>query len=197
MFSNNKKGDEEEKKGCGHVCHCENGGEHGEEAEDIKKSLEEEKKKSEEYLNNWKLSMADFQNFKKRQSELFGELVGSANQELILDILPVYDTFSLVVKHIPDDLKDKEWTKGVTQTKAQFWDLLKSKGLEEIKAVGEKFNPAFHEAVETIESEKPEGEVLEEVQKGYTLNGTVIRTAKVKVAKQKNKSVFVKTYSYR
>lgn len=154
----------------------------------LKTQLEEEKKKSEEYLNNWKRAMADFQNFKKRQSELFGELVGAANQELILEILPIFDTFSLAVKHIPEELKNTEWVKGAVQTKAQFWDLLKRNGLEEIKAVGEKFNPAYHEAAETIESEKPEGEILEEVQKGYTLNGTVIRTAKVKVAKKKTEA---------
>lgn len=155
----------------------------------LRKALEEEKKKSEEYLNNWKRAMADFANYKKRQTELFGELVGAANQELILALLPIYDTFSLAVKHIPADLKDAEWTKGVVQIKAQFWDLLKSKGLEEIKSIGEKFNPEFHEAVEMVEMPSDggnsEGEILEEVQKGYTLNGSVIRTAKVKVAKQK------------
>lgn len=162
------------------------------ESVELKKQLEEEKKKSEEYSNNWKRAMADFANYKKRQSELFAELVNSAGQEIIMEILPIYDTFSLAIKHIPDDLKDKEWTKGVVQLKSQLEDLLKSKGLEEIKSVGEKFNPEFHEAVEMVSSpasgEKPEGEILEEVQKGYKLNGIVIRTAKVKVAKQKNKS---------
>ncbi len=62
---------------------------------------------------------------------------------------------------------------------------MKKEGLEEIKSVGEKFNPEIHEAVEMLESEKPEGEILEEIQKGYKLNGKLIRAAKVKVAKQK------------
>lgn len=154
----------------------------------IKKELEEEKKKSEECLNNWKRAMADFQNYKKRQNELFAELVNSANAGIILEILPIYDTFCLAVKHIPEDLKDKDWTKGVVQLKVQMENLMRSKGLEEIKSVGEKFNPEFHEAVEMVNSpaggEKPEGEILEEIQKGYKLNGMVIRTAKVKVAKK-------------
>lgn len=163
-------------------------GQADDELEILKKQLEEEKKKSAEYHDHWKRAMADFQNYKKRQSELFADLVGAANQELILALLPIFDTFTLAMKHIPEDLKDKEWTKGVIQLKNQLENLLKSKGLEEIKSIGEKFNPEFHEAVEMVDSpageRKPEGEILEEVQKGYKLNGIVIRTAKVKVAKE-------------
>lgn len=150
----------------------------------LAKQLEEEKKNSEEYMNNWKRAMADFANYKKRQSELFANMADSAGQEMIMEILPIYDTFTLAVKHIPESIKEEEWTRGVVQLKEQLANLLKSKGLEEIKSIGEKFNPEFHEAVEIVESEKSEGEILEEVQKGYTLNGAVIRTAKVKVAKK-------------
>ncbi|MDP3057141.1 MAG: nucleotide exchange factor GrpE [bacterium] len=180
MFST-KKEDDGVKSGATSDEQDEKG---GNELELLKKQLEEEKKKSAEYHDHWKRAMADFQNYKKRQSELFGELVGAANQELILALLPIFDTFTLAVKHIPEDLKDKEWTKGVTQLKEQLASLLKSKGLEEIKSIGEKFDPEFHEAVEIVESKKQEGEILEEVQKGYKLNGMVIRTAKVKVAKK-------------
>lgn len=159
----------------------------------LKKQLEEEKKKSEDYLNNWKRAQADFINYKKRQNELFAELVNSASAGLIMEILPIYDTFSLVIKHTPDEIKDKEWVKGIVQLKSQLENLLKSRGLEEIKSIGEKFNPEFHEAVETVSppvgGEKPEGEILEEVQRGYKLNGVVIRTAKVKVAKKKKEQV--------
>ncbi len=154
----------------------------------IKKELEDEKKRAEEYLNNWKRSQADFINYKRRQSELFGELVDSANTRLILDILPVYDAFSIAASQVPKDMEKSEWAKGIVQIKLQLEDLLKKKGLEEIKSVGEKFNPEFHEAVEMVSlpagEEKPEGEILEEAQKGYKLNGMVIRTAKVKVAKK-------------
>lgn len=150
------------------------------------KDLEEEKKKSEEYLNNWKRCQADFINYKRHQSEIFDELVRSANQGLILEILPVYDTFTLAVKHIPENLKNEEWVKGMVQIKIQLENLLKNKGLEEIRSIGEKFDPEVHEAVELIESERPEGEILDEIQTGYELNGMVIRTAKVKVAKRKS-----------
>lgn len=155
----------------------------------LKGELEQEKKKSEEYLNSWKRCQADFINYKRHQSEIFDELVKSANQGLILEVLPVYDTFTLAAKHIPEELKSKEWVKGVIQIKSQFENLLKSKGLEETKSVGEKFNPEVHEVVEMMDSpageRKPEGEILEEIQTGYKLNGMVIRTAKVKVARGK------------
>lgn len=151
----------------------------------IRKELEESKKKSEEYLNNLKRSQADFINYKRRQSELFLEMVGASNLEMIMEILPIYETLSLAVRQTPDSLKDSEWAKGVAQIKNQLGDLLKKKGVEEMKTVGEKFNPEIHEAVEMVSfSDKSEGEILEEVQKGYKLNGRVIRVAKVKVAKK-------------
>ncbi len=187
MFSKNKEddeikpntaGDEKDEKIPSNIS-----GQADDELKELKKQLEEEKKKSAEYQDHWKRAMADFQNYKKRQSELFADLVNSAGQEMIMEILPIYDTFTLAVKHIPEDLKDAEWTKGVVQIKEQLASLLRSKGLEEIKSISEKFNPEFHEAVETVDSEKQEGEILIEVQKGYKLNGAVIRTAKVKVAK--------------
>ena len=73
---------------------------------------------------------------------------------------------------------------GLKAVKDQLIKILSNHGLEEMKSAGEKFNPEFHEAVETVEAEnKDEGAVVEEVQKGYLLNGKVIRTAKVKVTK--------------
>ncbi len=190
MFSINKEDDEKKQGAAGDekdLLNRSGQANSGNELELLKKQLEEEKKKSEEYSNHWKRAMADFQNYKKRQSELFVELVNSAGQEIIMEILPIFDAFCLAAQHIPEDLKDKEWTKGVVQLKNKLENLLKSKGLEEIKSIGEKFNPEFHEAVEMVSSpaggEKQEGEILEEVQKGYKLNGAVIRTAKVKVAK--------------
>jgi len=151
----------------------------------IKEKLEETEKKAKEYLNSWKRAKADFINYKRRQNEMFIEMINSASLELILEILPIYDAFSLAINQVPENLRDLEWVKGITQIKFQLGDLLKKKGVEEIKSVGEKFNPEIHEAVEMLESsDKSEGEILEEVQKGYELNGKVIRAAKVKVARK-------------
>lgn len=154
-------------------------------ADPIVKELENEKKKAEEYLSNWKRSQADFINYKRRESELFEDMMDSAKAGLIMEIMPIYDTLSIAIKHTPKEMERSEWAKGIRQIKLQLESLLKKKGLEEIKAVGEKFSADVHDAVEMIASEKPEGEVVDEIQKGYKLNGKLVRAAKVKVAKKK------------
>lgn len=191
MFSNtnNKKNNETGEKNNGKEKPAKSGAEKkvtgADEIALAKKELEEAEKKAEEYLNNWKRSQADFINYKRRQSELFIDMINASNLEMIMEILPIYEAFSLAVNQIPNDLNDSEWVKGVIQIKIQLENLLKKKGVEEIKTVGEKFNPEIHEAVEMVSSSsKGEGEILEEVQKGYKLNGKVIRAAKVKVGRK-------------
>jgi len=159
--------------------------ENKEAADGLKKKLEEEAKRSEEYLNNWKRSQADFINYKRRESELFEDMMDSAKAGLIMEIMPIYDALSIAVKHTPKEMEKSEWVKGIRQIKLQLEDLLRKKGLEEIRSVGEKFSPDVHDAVEMTESEKPEGEIVDEMQKGYKLNGKLVRAAKVKVAKKK------------
>jgi Molecular chaperone GrpE (heat shock protein) len=74
--------------------------------------------------------------------------------------------------------------KGFLQIKKQILEFLKKYGVEEIKSVGEKFDPVFHEVVEEIDTDKFEtGTIVEEIQKGYKINGRVLRPARVKVAK--------------
>jgi molecular chaperone GrpE len=81
-------------------------------------------------------------------------------------------------------LKENENVKGLLQIKQQILDFLKKKGIEEIKSVGEKFNPAYHEVVGEVETDQFEtGTIVEEVQKGYKIEGRVLRPAKVRVAK--------------
>ena len=153
------------------------------EKKDSKKELEKYKKQAEEYLNGWQRTKADFENYKKRQAKIFNKLEQQASQNLILEILPILDAFKSAGQHLPEELKNSEWAKGILQIKNQLESLLNENGLEEIKSVGEIFNPNLHEAVEKIESkDKKENEIIEEIQKGYFFNKQVIRTAKVKIA---------------
>ena len=81
-------------------------------------------------------------------------------------------------------LNSRTETKGIFQIKSQIENLLTARGIEEVKSTGEKFNPEFHEAIEEIKSsEKEQGIIIEEFQKGYKLNGRVIRAARVKISK--------------
>jgi len=152
--------------------------------EEIKKKLEECQKKAEEYLAGWQRARADLLNYKKEEMERVSGILEYALQEFILKILPILDNFEIAEKKLPEKIKVDEQIKGLLQIKAQLQDFLKGQGIEEIKTVGKKFDPNFQEAVETIEKEGVEsGTVLEEVQKGYMINGRLLRPARVKVAK--------------
>jgi len=161
-------------------------------SEEIKKQLEECEKQKNEYLAGWQRSRADLLNYKKEEMERIGELVGYAAEELILKILPIMDNFEIAEQKLPEDLKNNENVKGILLIKNQVLDFLKSQGVEEIKSIGEKFDPNLHEAVEEVEpfdsaqgKEKGQesGIIIEEVQKGYKINGRLLRPAKVKTIK--------------
>jgi molecular chaperone GrpE len=172
--------------------------------EDLKKKLEECEKKAAEYLAGWQRERADFLNYKKEEMERIGELLKYANEEFILRILPILDNFNVAEKKLPENLKKDEnpegepavpygaGIKGFLHIKRQLESLLKNQGLEEIKSLGEKFNPNFHEIIGEVspsEASAKEGKniepgiIVEEIQKGYKINGRLLRPAKVKVTK--------------
>ncbi|MDD2696779.1 MAG: nucleotide exchange factor GrpE [Candidatus Pacebacteria bacterium] len=152
--------------------------------EDLKKKLEECQKQKEEYLQGWQRARADFLNYKKEEMERIEELLKYAGEEDVLRLLPILDNFDVVEKKLPEDLKNNENIKGLLLIKVQLQDFLKNQGVEEIKTIGEKFNPNFHEVVGEVEmKDKAPGTIAEEIQKGYKINGRLLRPAKVKVIK--------------
>lgn len=161
--------------------------------DNLQKKTEELQKQKEEYLDGWKRERADFLNYKKEEMERIGELIKYANEELILRMLPILDNFFIAEKNIPEDMKKDgltgspqvNWVKGLLQIHRQLKDFLKSRGVEEIKAVGERFNPNFHETVGEISNTQhlTPNTIVEETQKGYTLFGKVVRPAKVRITK--------------
>lgn len=137
-----------------------------------------------EYLAGWKRCKADFENYKKAEAERMSGAILFAKQDVLLEFLGIFDNFERIKAHLPAELENNEWAKGVFLVENQFAEALKTLGLQEIKALGEKFDPALHEAVkQTEEGGKESGAIIEVVQKGYTLNGKVLRPAKVKVIK--------------
>jgi len=152
--------------------------------EELKEKLEECERLKEEYLAGWQRERADFLNYKKGELERIGEIIKYGDLGLILKILPIADNFELAEKNLPENLKTDENVKGILQTKNQILDFLKNQGVEEIKSVGEKFDPNFHEVIEEVEvKDKESGIVIEEIQKGYKINGRLLRPAKVKISK--------------
>lgn len=147
----------------------------------LEKQLENCIKLRDEYLAGWQRARADFINYQKDEQERFRHAVRFANTELIVDLLPVLDSFDSAIANAGTETEKSS----CLLIKSQLMGILKKAGLEEIKAEpGDEFDPAFHEAVETVSSENQKSNViLEVVNKGYTLFGKVIRATRVKVVK--------------
>ncbi|MCX6743912.1 MAG: nucleotide exchange factor GrpE [Candidatus Parcubacteria bacterium] len=136
----------------------------------------------EEYLNGWKRAKADYVNFKKEMEEKQKSFFNLANSALIMEILPVYDNLKKAILVAPAE-QSNGWIEGVKAIRKQFEDFLKQYGIEEIKTVGEKFNPEFHEAVSKEKKEGVESDIIiSEISSGYLMKGKVLAPAKVVVS---------------
>jgi len=145
--------------------------------------LEECEKLCDEYLAGWQRCKADFINFQKDEAERMAWLKKQLDKDWLLKILSFYDDLELAQNHLPDDLQDNQWVKANFAIHAKFLEELKKNGLEEISALGEKFNPEVHEALGEVEGEGETGTVAEVIQKGYMLNEELLRAVKVKINK--------------
>jgi molecular chaperone GrpE len=123
---------------------------------------------------------AEFENYRKRVDNQAQEHKKMAIKELLLELLPVLDNFGLAFQHKENT---SEFVKGIEMMYAQLYDVLQKHHLEPFDPLGELFNPEEHEALMLEESDKPNNTVIEVFQKGYKLNGCIIRLAKVKVGK--------------
>jgi len=139
-----------------------------------------------ELTSGWQRAQADLSNYRRQADEDRKKLIKCANSDLVMEILPVLDNFQLAAKHVPQELEDNNWTKGIRQIEKQLENILAIEGLKKIETIGQEFDPQFHEAIEHIENERPEDEIVEEIAPGYLLHDDVLRPAKVKVSKGKN-----------
>lgn len=125
---------------------------------------------------------AEFENYKKRvvrENEMIKE---KCNADAIMKIIPIVDELELAINHM-DSESHKEFKRGVELIYVKLRDMLKKDGVEEMKAMGESFDPFKHDALRQAEGH--EGKVIEVVQKGYYINGKILRHAKVVVGKKK------------
>jgi len=141
------------------------------------------RKEYDEYLDGWKRAKADLINYKKDEAKRFEAIVKFSNEALIKELINVLDSFDLALVALEVE-EDKKTQKGLYLIRQQLEDILRQNGLERIiVSVGQSFDPALQEAVATVESDKPSGTIIEEVERGYLLNGKLIRPARVKVSK--------------
>jgi len=166
----------------------EKGGKVEGEAKEIDSLKEELKKKEEqikEYIVRLKHLQADFENYKKRVLKEREELYRMIEDNLLLEVIPLYDNFERAFRSFNHNNDHDSFIKGMEMIFSQFNDFLKKKGVEPIEATQEKFDPAKHEALITVESDGEPNIVLEEFERGYWRNGRVLRPSKVKVSKSK------------
>jgi len=144
---------------------------------DLEQTLAEEKKKAEEYLANWQRTQADFVNYKRRTEQERQDLNRWANANLLLNFLPVLDDLERALDVMPPRLTKNEWSEGMKLVERKFKTILEGQGVTAINALGETFDPNFHEALR--QDKGPDGIVIEEFQKGYLLGDKVLRPALV------------------
>jgi molecular chaperone GrpE len=150
-----------------------------EDAELLKQALAEEKKKAETNLAGWQRAQADFINYKRRAEQEKEETRKFANTVLMLNLLSILDDLERALAATPDDLAELSWVEGIRLIGRKLRANLEAQGLSQIEALGELFDPNFHEAVR--QDKGKDGIVVEEVQKGYKLHERVIRPTKVVV----------------
>ena len=133
-----------------------------------------------ELNDRYKRVLAEFENYKKRSSKERETLYNSIVSDIVEVFLPVVDNLENALKM---ETQDVEYKKGIELILKQFKDILKTKGVEEIPAMGEIFDPALHEAVSSIQDpEKNAQEIVQEYRKGYKIGSKVIRHSMVVVA---------------
>lgn len=152
--------------------------------EKIEQKVAELEESNAELTGDLQRIQAEFMNFRRRSEEQRSELLVHAKRDVLLQLLPLLDNIDRAIAHQPEDLKDHEWAKGVAAVAKHGQDVLKSLGIERMKAQGEPFDPSLHEAVSFEDGEGEQEFVVEELQPGYRIGDKLLRPAIVKVGKR-------------
>lgn len=155
----------------------------GSEIEALQNELEQLRKDAEESRDHYLRVLADFDNFRKRQREEVARRICIAREEILLKLLPIIENFQRALESAEAQHSYESLVEGVSLTLRQMLDLLEKEGVQPIEAVGQQFNPELHEAVTRTETDEyPEGTILEEYERGYIIDGKVLRPSRVRVA---------------
>ena len=152
------------------------------------KELEELRVQAAKAQENWDRllrAQAEMDNYRKRMARERQELIKAANERLLLELLTPLDHFEMGLQSAQKQSADDPLRLGMDMVLAQFQQFLKANGVTEIETLGQPFNPSLHEAVAHQESDRPEGEVIQQLRKGYRLSDKLLRAASVIVSKGK------------
>lgn len=149
------------------------------------KEIKELEEKIRQLKNGWQRTQADFENYQKKMESMREEWISGANLDLIMKILPILDNFRRAALHVPENLQNSEWVKGVQMIEKHLEDILTQEGLTKIETkAGEQFDPNFHEAISHEENKEFKSEqIIAIAETGYKLGDKVIKPSKVRVAK--------------
>ena len=156
----------------------------------IRVKLEKIKKEMEHYRNGWQRAQADYQNLKKETETKRSEQIRMSEWQVLEEFLPLYDHLKKAIEHAPKEENKlwQNWSQGIGFIKKQFGDILKQHRIEEIKTVGEMFNPTKHECVSEEGSDQADGIVLKELETGYEMGGKILKATKVIISKSEEKA---------
>ncbi len=159
---------------------------HPQENVDINKKLEEKEKEAAANYDKYLRAVAELDNYRKRAAREKTDIIKYGNEELIKDILPFIDSLDRALEHDTGDVQ--AFKEGIALIKEQLLNCLKKHGVERIETAGMDFDPNFHEALMQMGSDQHEdNKIVSEMEKGYLLNGRLLRPSRVCVCKKTNK----------
>ena len=155
-----------------------------EDTKNLPAKLEEKEKEAAENYDKFLRASAELDNYKKRIAKERTDLIKYGNETLVKDMLPIIDSLDRALEHAGNSEDFDAIIKGLTLVQEQFLGCLEKHGVERVQSTGKDFDPNGHEAMLQVESERHgENKIVEEFEKGYLLNGRLLRPARVSVSK--------------
>jgi molecular chaperone GrpE len=154
-------------------------------AEELQAELEKAKAEAAEYLDQWRRSVAEMSNFRKRMQREQAEFNINATARVMERLLPVLDDVDRAIAALPSGQVEDDWANGFRLIQQKLYTLLDQEGVSPIPAAGQMFDPALHEAISyEVQPGHDEGQIIAEVARGYKLGDRVLKPSMVRVAKQ-------------
>ncbi|OGO06306.1 MAG: nucleotide exchange factor GrpE [Chloroflexi bacterium RBG_13_56_8] len=153
------------------------------EGELLRNEVEEWQAKADEYLDNYRRSVAEFSNYRKREQREREQRFLELSADVLGRFLPILDDFERAIESMPQEEVDSKWAEGLILIRRKLGTLLEDFGVRPIEALGKPFDPMFHSALmQAASDEYPAGTVTEELQRGYLIGDRVLRPVTVAVS---------------
>lgn len=154
-------------------------------AAELQQRMQQIEQESASYKDQYLRTAAEMKNYKRRVEQDRVDLIRNAGVSVLMKMLPILDDFDLAIEHVPDEIANSPWFNGIKLVQSKLQTVIEGEGVRPIQALGQRFDPNFHEAV-MHEAAGPEqaGKVTAELRRGYVLNDRVLRPTMVKVGEE-------------